>query len=552
MYRSDIIGRYTYIAHDRNGDGKTKFSNSKSQGMEFEGTFNPDGSYDWGEPDSIGGFTLAHLSDNSAVNLVIQPASENGRTKYIHILTVDIKPQAFHFGNEIRMDSLAFNDLQLTYTTVRSTEGKIADFWGTATQMISSTLHAILRADMYGGSVLTNGLYPSPQYEHHDPIAQFFYRYEGSLANDEYWARLYDENFLGNVVADLGAGDDEFTGSDRTDIAYGGDGNDTLRAYYDPSHNFSRRPVVQKDLAYGDILDGGPGNDTIYGQLGATMIGGDGTDRLIMRLNDSTSRKIVFSKQKSGDFDIGGSTKISGFEVFDLTLSGGKNVVDARDFQAISDFFGQTTVYSGAYPQDGQNDKLLLDHTVSSNRYSGFEQVSMDFTRAGASVNVSAGNNTFRIDGGVQHSGWAFSILGSQFADDFDGSRKADALNGNGGNDFLFGHSGNDRLDGGQGADQMSGGRDDDIYFVDNVGDTVIEGLNWGTDTVHSTVSFTLEYHVERLTLTGSASIDGTGSVRDNILKGNSGHNVLNGGGGADRLYGGSGSDTASYAGAKA
>jgi hypothetical protein len=42
-------------------------------------------------------------------------------------------------------------------------------------------------------------------------------------------------------------------------------------------------------------------------------------------------------------------------------------------------------------------------------------------------------------------------------------------------------------------------------YSVDNVGDTVIEGSGNGTDTVNSSVSFSLSAFVENLTLTGSA-----------------------------------------------
>ena len=39
----------------------------------------------------------------------------------------------------------------------------------------------------------------------------------------------------------------------------------------------------------------------------------------------------------------------------------------------------------------------------------------------------------------------------------------------------IFGNSGNNLLDGGAGADVMIGGAGNDTYFVDNIGDQVIE-----------------------------------------------------------------------------
>jgi hypothetical protein len=90
----------------------------------------------------------------------------------------------------------------------------------------------------------------------------------------------------------------------------------------------------------------------------------------------------------------------------------------------------------------------------------------------------------------------------------------------------------------------MRGGAGNDLYYVDNVGDTAVEGSGNGTDTVSSSVSFTLGANVENLTLTGSANINGTGNGLANVLLGNSGNNTLNGGTGADEMRGGAGNDT--------
>jgi len=104
--------------------------------------------------------------------------------------------------------------------------------------------------------------------------------------------------------------------------------------------------------------------------------------------------------------------------------------------------------------------------------------------------------------------------------------------------------AGNDLLDGGAGADIMRGGLGNDTYIVDNTGDVVTENANEGTDTVQSSITYTLGGNVENLTLTGTATINGTGNALNNALIGNSANNTLTGGAGNDRLDGGVGNDT--------
>ena len=144
-------------------------------------------------------------------------------------------------------------------------------------------------------------------------------------------------------------------------------------------------------------------------------------------------------------------------------------------------------------------------------------------------------------------------ILTSTTAINGTGNALDNLLTGNSANNALTGGAGNDTLDGGTGNDTMVGGAGDDTYAVNVATDVVTELTNEGTDTVRSTVTWTLGTDVENLTLTGTAAVNGTGNVLSNLLTGNSGANTLtgaagndtlDGAGGADMLVGGSGADS--------
>jgi Ca2+-binding RTX toxin-like protein len=145
------------------------------------------------------------------------------------------------------------------------------------------------------------------------------------------------------------------------------------------------------------------------------------------------------------------------------------------------------------------------------------------------------------------------TLSGRRGNDTINGDTGTDNLYGGDGNDKLFGGADGDLLDGGAGNDTLNGGTADDTmrggagndtYVVDNAADVVEEASGGGTDTVNSSVTFSLAgQYIEKLNLTGAAAINGTGNSLNNTIKGNAANNIINGGTGADRMEGGGGDD---------
>ena len=294
----------------------------------------------------------------------------------------------------------------------------------------------------------------------------------------------------GNNRLSGGRGSDTLHGMDGNDLLMGGDDRDYL-------YGGSGNDVLQGGEG-NDLLDGGYGNDTLDGGSGAdSMSGGYGDDiYYVDNVNDT---------------------------VTEWWGEGTDTIYSSVSYTAPTNVENLTLTGYGNHYGFGNNSNNTLTGNSGNNRLSG-----------------GRGNDTlYGMDGNDL-------LMGGDDRDYLYGGSGNDVLQGGEGNDLLDGGYGNDTLDGGSGADSMSGGYGDDIYYVDNVNDTVTEGWFEGTDTIYSSVSYTAPTNVENLTLTGSNNIFGIGNYGNNTLTGNSGHNRLSGEEGNDTLYGMSGDDTLS------
>jgi Ca2+-binding RTX toxin-like protein len=273
-----------------------------------------------------------------------------------------------------------------------------------------------------------------------------------------------------------------------------------------------------------NTLTGGDGNDTLDGGLGNdTMDGGDGADTYFV---NSTGDVIIEAANSGIDVVNSSVTRTLEAEVEKLFLTGAGNI------NGTGNALGNRLV--GNTGNNNLNGLGGADTMIGGlgNDFYGVDDLGDIVTElAGEGIDGVNSSITYFLPNHVE----VLQLTNGGFLD----------TNGFGNtlNNELYGNNGNNTLDGKAGADRMLGGLGDDIYIVDNLGDTVIENLNQGSDAVSSSVSFTLGANIEQLNLIGNQSITGTGNNLNNIINGNPYSNTLNGMTGADTMTGGNGND---------
>ncbi|MDP2206099.1 MAG: calcium-binding protein [Alphaproteobacteria bacterium] len=352
----------------------------------------------------------------------------------------------------------------------------------------------------------------------------------------------------GRLFANAGAHDDYVILLDNAPIVDGGSGTDTLEIRFSGGLNMLNVSNFENLVLGGKASINGTGNaddNTITGNDGKnTLDGGGGVDTLIGGKGDDVyivadSLTTIIETAVGGKKDqiLTSVSYILPDHIELLTLTGTDDIDGTGN--ALKNI---VTGNSGSNTLDGGGGGDTLIGGVGDDVY-----IVRD---AKDKITEKAAEGHDRIDTTVNK----YSLAKLAEIEDlgFIGIGNA-ALTGNAKANSLQGGVGNDTLDGGKGADAMAGGDGDDIYFIDDVLDTVLEFDGEGYDKAFSSVSYALSDYIEELALTGKLHINGTGNAENNLLTGNAGNNILSGLdgndildglGGNDRYIGGSGNDT--------
>ena len=341
---------------------------------------------------------------------------------------------------------------------------------------------------------------------------------------------------LGNDTMQGGAGNDSYVVGELGDVVseQASEGIDTVNA----SISYSLGANVENLTLTGTLGINGTGNalnNILMGNSAANVLdGGAGDDTLVGGQGDDTY--FVDSV-----FDVVTESVGEGIDTVQRSYDSGNALAANVENLTLT---GTTALHANGNDLDnvirGNSVANIIDGQVGADTMIGSDGNDAYLVDNVNDVVVENANEGVRD---VVLSSVSYTLAANVEELWLDGTAVINAT-GNGQDNTLMGNSAANVLNGAVGADAMWGGSGDDTYVVDNVNDVAIENLNEGTDTVQSSVTYTLAANVESLALTGTSAINATGNALNNTLTGNSAANVLNGGAGVDVMFGGTGDDT--------
>jgi serralysin len=396
---------------------------------------------------------------------------------------------------------------------------------------------------------------------------------DGKAGNDTIAGGLGNDTLTGGTGNDSmsgGKGDDLYFVDSALDkvIELAGEGTDTVKSTV--SYSFALAPNVEHLELVGagnlngtgnasnntilgnggnNILDGGLGNDTLTGGAGNDTYILNAAGDVVIELGADIGDTVKSSAASLTAFAGIENYFFTGATAFTFAGDGVDNIVSGGAGSDTLDGAGGNDTLLG----NGGNDSLtggtgddLLDGGLGNDKMSGGSgNDTYVINAAGDTITEDLADTDDLVKSSVTVN---LAILAAGRIEHaiLTGATAINAT-GNGEDNELTGNAAANKLDGGAGADLLIGGKGSDIYTVDNAGDVVQEdigGTAGGIDLVNSSIDFTLGANVEKLTLTGSGNIDGTGNTLNNTIIGNIGHNILHGGAGNDTMTGGKGNDT--------
>lgn len=361
-------------------------------------------------------------------------------------------------------------------------------------------------------------------------------------------------NSAGNILRGLG-GDDTLSGLSKlsdhigADTFDGGSGTDTVTykfsqvgvtavlgsAHYGYANAGGAEGDVYTSIenltgsSHDDILVGDDGNNVLSGGLGSDiLIGGLGADKFFGEASGVTNNPgdidtVTYEHAGSAiAFEVGyGFTSVG--EAQGDTFTGIEKFIGS----AFNDTMGGSDAAESF--EGGAGNDVLAGYAGADTLNGGDGIDTANYylhTNTGVQVNLATGTGS----GGFAQGDVLISI------ENVIGTNQADTI---------IGSDADNVIDGRDGADIMSGGKGNDTFYVDNIGDVVIENPGEGTDLVMTKISYALGANVENLTaVAGSGSLSLTGNNLNNVITGSDGNDTITGGGGVDTLSGGAGNDT--------
>jgi Ca2+-binding RTX toxin-like protein len=308
----------------------------------------------------------------------------------------------------------------------------------------------------------------------------------GGLGGDDIYGGAGNDRIFGDSVF----ANRRIDGSDRSIIVDG----------YHPVHHVLIEGLISHqanpdELSTDDVIDGGTGNDVIWGEKGKDIInGGEGTDFIFGDRNNTPDfRGTTYD-------ELNDLNQLSDFvrSYFDVTQTDGfyqhNFAVNLTQFEDISQWHDDDIINGGAgsdyiegnggsdtiHGNDGDDQIRGDDDTLDLAQHKG------DTLHGDAGVDTIWGNGgNDKIHGGSE-SDW---LYGGEHDDEIKGGagndliygdandednehQGADTLIGNSGDDLIYGEGGNDTLIGGVGNDVLNGGEGNDSYLF-SVGDGV-------------------------------------------------------------------------------
>ena len=344
----------------------------------------------------------------------------------------------------------------------------------------------------------------------------------GQGGNDDLSGDQGDDFIHGGEGVDLirgGADNDVLVaGAGIGDQLFGGDGDDTITG---SSDGMPTDPDFFDTQLFGDVIDAGPGNDTVFGLGGADLIrGGDGDDHI--------------ESGSGSDYVLAGAGQDWVFVGHDL----GETVYAGEGNDTV---YGSHAGEDELFGEDGNDD--LFGQGGNDTLSGGLGDDVIDGGAGADVVNGDDGNDELLGGGGAgdQLNGGAGNdiIRGSDDGGDviYAGIGR-DTVFAGGGNDEIHGEEGDDRLHGGPGDDLIVGGPGRDLITGDGDHDVLFG---------HSVSNLNDDNAVDYVYGDFGTDGDEPGSGRDQ-LDGGGGNDLLFGEGDDDSLVAGSGgSDLLDY-----